>query len=236
MNFETKELLERGKQHFESKNYPRAEQIFVKVLRAGSRFADILNMLGVIYHVEGKFNNAIESFEEALEINPNYTEATLNLAILYNDLGEYKKAKGLYSQVRKRGASDLDPILKGKIANMHANLGDTYRSIGRYIEAAEEYKKALKLCPIFVDIQTKLGISYRENGQKELAVKEFTQAIDKKPSYLPAQIQLGVTLYAGGQKDKAAKAWEGVLKKDKENQVAKIYLRLCKNGNKSKKK
>lgn len=224
-----KELFDRGKQHFENKNYPRAQQYFTRILRSGLRFADVHNMLGIIHHIDGKFNNAIESFEEALKINPNYTEATLNLAVLYNDLGEYKKAKELYGRIRKRGPSpDLDPILKGKIANMHAFLGDTYRGVGKYIEAIEEYKKSLKICPTFVDIQTKLGISYRENNQKDQSLKELSQAIKKNPNYTPAQIQLGVSLYAAGQKQKAGKIWEGVLKKDQKNELARMYLRLVK--------
>lgn len=233
MNTELRELFEVGKQHFEGRDYERAEQYFLRVLRAGARYADVFNMLGVIYHIGGKFNNAIESFEEALRVNPNYTEATLNLAVLFNDLGEYKKAKELYGRVRKRKLpSHLDPILSGKIANLHAQLGDTYRGIGKQEEAIDEYQKALKLCPTFVDIRTKLGISYRENNQKELSVKELSAAIERDPSFKNAYIQLGVTLYSMGQKEKAAKAWQTLLKKDNNNELAKMYLRLCENNQK----
>lgn len=226
-----RELVEIGKKHFESRNYARAEQYFQKILKTGARYADVLNMLGIIYHSDGKFNNAIESFEEALEVNPNYAEATLNLAVLYNDLGEFKKAKALYARIQDRkGSTDLDPILKGKIANMHGHLGDVYRGIGKYAAAIDEYKKAITLCPTYADIRTKLGMSYRENGQKDLAIKEFTAAIGERSAYKPARIQLGLTHYLMGQKDKASKAWKEVLAKDKENKVVQTYLRLCENG------
>ncbi len=235
MTPELRNLFDLGKKHFESRNYARAERCFLKLHRAGSRYADVLNMLGVIYHIEGKFNNAIESFEEALRINPHYAEATLNLAVLYNDLGEYAKAKNLYNRVQKRKTtSDLDPILRGKIANMHAHLGDTYRGVGKFTEAIEEYKKALKLCPTFADIRTKLGISYRENKQTDLSIRELTQTLSQTPSCKGARIQLGITYYITGQKTKAARAWQEVLKQDKNNEVARLYLRLCENG-KSKK-
>jgi tetratricopeptide (TPR) repeat protein len=227
----TKELFERGKHYFEGKNYERAEQCFLKILRGGARYADVLNLLGVIYHVEGKFNDAIASFEEALTVNPNYTEATLNLAVLFNDLGEYKKAKDLYGRVRKRTSSSrLDPILRGKIANSHAHLGDTYRNITQYEDAIEEYKKALKICPTFADIRTKLGIAYRENRQNALSIKELLQIIKQEPAFRQAQIQLGVTYFTAGQKEKAAQAWREVLKEDKDNELARIYLRLCEDG------
>ncbi len=222
------ELFNTGKKYFETKNYPRAERAFVKLLQLGAPYADVQNMLGVIYHIEGKFNNAIEAFEEALKINPHYTEASLNLAVLYNDLGEYKKAKALYARVHKRkSSSGLDPIVRGKIANMHANLGDTYCGFGKYHEAAEEYKKALKWGPTFPDIRTKLGIAYRETGLKDLSIKELTKTVSEKPFYTPARLQLGITHYTAGNKKKAAQAWNEVLKKDKTNRLAKMYLKLC---------
>jgi len=228
-----RELFDLGKKHFESKNYPRAEQYFQKIVKSGGRYADVLNMLGIIYHIEGKFNNAVESFEKALEINPDYHEATLNLAVLYNDLGEFKKAKALYARVgKKKGPRDFEPILKGKITNMHAHLGDTYRGIGKSAEAIEEYKKALKLAPTYADVRTKLGMAYRENDQKDLSAKELSAAIAESPAYKPAHIQLGITYFAMGQKDKAAKAWKALLSKDKDNPIANAYLKLCENGKK----
>ncbi|HSA59983.1 MAG TPA: tetratricopeptide repeat protein [bacterium] len=238
MAHEIRDLVEIGKKHFESRNYARAEQYFQKILKTGARYADVLNMLGIIYHADGKFNNAIESFEEALEVNPHYAEATLNLAVLYNDLGEFKKAKALYARIPhihdRKGATDLDPILKGKIANLHAHLGDVYRGIGKYADAIDEYKKALKLCPGYADIRTKLGMSLRENGQKDQALKEFNAALGEKSAFKPARIQLGLTHYLMGQKDKASKAWKEVLAKDKDNKVVQTYLRLCENGKSAK--
>lgn len=231
MATDLRELFELGKRHFEGKHYARAEQIFQKIIKSGARYADVLNMLGLIYHLEGKFNNALASFEGALKINPDYHEATLNLAVLYNDLGEYKKAKALYARVgKKKGPRDFEPILKAKIANMHAHLGDAYRGVGKVVEAIEEYKKALKLCPAYADIRTKLGIAYRENNQKDLAAKELAAAVSEAPAYKPAHIQLGITYFSMGQKGKAAKAWKTLLAKDKDNAIAKVYLNLCQNG------
>ncbi len=232
MSEQTKEIIQLGKKHFESRNYSRAQNYFLKVLRTGARYADVLNLMGVIYHIEGKFNDAIKAFVEALEINPNYLEASLNLAVLYNDLGEYKKAKELYARVQKRKSpSKLDAVMSGKIANMHAELGDTYRSVNRYPEAIEEYRMALKLCPTFVDIRTKLGMAHRENNQKDLSIKELSEAIHQSPSYRPAFIQLGISYYSAGQKEKAAQTWQNLLKKDKDNEVAKMYLRFCEKRN-----
>ena len=114
-------------------------------------FADVWNMLGVIYHAQGKFQKAIDCFSNALSINPNYTEAQLHLAVTYNDLGQYDKAQKIYRQAKEYKGVEADAqdrlpdsFVRGKLANMHAELGDTYWGIGLFEEALEEYSKALE--------------------------------------------------------------------------------------------
>lgn len=226
----TQELLELGRQCFENKDYSSAEHYFRKVLKTNLNFADVHHMLGVIYHFEGKFESAIEEFQKALKINPHYTEALLNLAVLYNDLGRYPEAKRLYAQLHKKneGAKkDIEPVLKGKLSNMHADLGDRYRGLGLYQHAAEEYQKALNLNPTYVDIRTKLGIVLREEGKLEDSLKELRRVLKDNPKYLTAMIQLGITYYAMTKPLDAKKEWELALAQDPKNESAKTYLRLC---------
>lgn len=231
MESQLKRWVEEGKQNFVTKNYGKAEQLFHKILRSGARYADVLNMLGIIYHSHGKFNDAIQAFRRALEINPSYLEATLNLAVLYNDLGEYRQARALYQNLQKgkKGEGRMNAVLKAKIANQHAALGDTYASVGCLPEAIGEYQKALRLCPTFKDIRTKLATCYRDNNQKDLAQKELSQTVRSDPHYLPARIQLGLTYFSQGKTAHAVREWKGVLKRDKNNPAAQMYLRISEN-------
>ncbi len=236
MNDQIKEWIQAGKKHFETKNYSRAQSFFVKVLKTGGRFADVLNALGVIYHQEGKFNDAIKSFEEAVSINPNYTEASLNLAVLYNDLGEYHKSKELFTRIQKKKTpKHLDTIWMSKVANLHADLADLYRGVGHTADAIEEYQKALKLCPQFVDIQTKLGLSYRDMKKSAEAIKTLTKATATNAHYRPAKLQLGLTLYLAGQKKKAAELFQALVKKNPQDEVAAVYLQMCEKSSSPKK-
>src|SRR3989338_8909357 len=91
-------LIEQGKIFFKNQAYKKAESIFLRLLSNRHEFADICNMLGVIYHQTSQFGKAISYFQKALKINPNYTEALLNLSVLYNDLGDYKQAKALLAK------------------------------------------------------------------------------------------------------------------------------------------
>lgn len=229
MNTDLAELVSEGKDLFEKKDYHHAESVLKRVLSQTKRYADVQNMMGVIQHADGRFSSAITHFKKAIEINPRYTEAIMNLAVLYNDLGQYKDAKKLYDQLKKQPKTKgqtIEPVLRGKLSNMHMEVGDIYRATGAHKLAIEEYDKALSLNPNYVDIRTKLGQSLREDGQVTKAVKELKIALKNKSGYAPARVQLGLAYYAQGKMNDAKKEWKTALDKDPDNEHAKMYLRL----------
>src|SRR6476660_2533377 len=155
MDARLRTLMHQAREHYESREYAEAEPILIQIVREHQGFADMFNMLGVIHHGHGRFTQAQEMFEHALKINPAYTEAALNLAVTYNDLGKYREAKEIYERAMaasKNSPRHLDPFAKGKIANMHADVGAAYHGVGLHHEAVREYERALGLCPKFVDI------------------------------------------------------------------------------------
>jgi tetratricopeptide (TPR) repeat protein len=186
-------------------------------------------MLGVVYPEQGRFADAQQMFEDELALNPAYTEASLNLAVTYNDLGKYGEAKEVYGRAMAASRQQpraLDPFARGKIANMHADLGAAYAEVGFFDEAVTEYRRALELCPTFVDIRTRLGTTLRDMGKLEYAVPEFQKVKETNPGYLPARIHLGVTYYSLGRLDEAVAEWQEVLKLDPGNKSVKVYLQL----------
>ncbi len=229
--------IDQGKDFFKNQAYKKAESLFLKVIANRHEFADIYNMLGIIYHQTGEFNQAIQNFKKALSINPHYTEAMLNLSVLYNDLGEYKHSKELVGKFKKetsKSSDKIDPFIKAKLANKHAEVGDMYRGVGLYEAAVGEYERALQLAPHFHDIRTKKGICLREKGDKQTALKEFQKIIKEKPSFTDAHIQMGVTFYSLGKKKEARSVWEKLAKTQPQHQLVKTYLRLTSGNNKKK--
>lgn len=229
MDERLKQLLTQGRDHYQNREFDKAEKLLNQVLRENRGFADVHNMLGVIYHDLGKFTQARDCFEQALQINPNYTEASLNLAVTYNELGRYKEAKEVYSKAMAHSRSQprsLDPFAKGKLANMHADLGDAYHGIGFFAEAVREYTQALALCPSFVDIRTKLANTHRDMGDVQAALKEYEEVCATNDHYIPARLQLGVTLYSAKRVDDAVAQWKIVLEQDPDNKSATMYLKM----------
>ena len=100
MNERVKQLLVLGREHYAKREFEKAEQMLRMVLEEEDRYADVHDMLGVIAHSRGNFLVAERHFERALELNPAYTEAALNLAVTYNDRGKYEKAREVYSRIK----------------------------------------------------------------------------------------------------------------------------------------
>lgn len=224
------EDYEKGLEAFSKADYDEAQRRFERLIESGHNFADVLNKLGFIYSMKGNFENAVTYLKKALEINPRYTEAAINLAFVLSELGRYDESLELREKIKDNvfDAKDknVDPYVLGKIANMHADIAERYVELKWYEEAIEEYKKALKLRPSFVDIRTKLAVLEREQGRVEDAIEHLTQCLLENPNYLPAYVQLGLSYYSMGEYELARKQWENVLKKDPNNTVAKTYINM----------
>jgi len=229
MDERIKHLLRQGREYYVNREYDRAENLLTQVLRENRGFADVYNMLGVIYHDQGRFPQAQECFEQALAINPAYTEAALNLAVTYNELGKYNDAKRVYGQAMARTKNQprsLDTYAKGKLANMHADLADAYHGIGLFQEALREYREGLGLCPTFVDIRTKLANALRDMGRIEEAIVEYREVLETNSQFVHGRLQLGVTLYGAGRIDEAIAEWRRALEIDPDSRNAKAYLKM----------
>jgi tetratricopeptide (TPR) repeat protein len=223
------ELVSRGRAHYRAGEYAEAAACFEEVLREKAPYADVYDMLGVIYHQDGRLADAEEMFHQALRINPSYTEAALNLVVTCNDMGKYAEAKEIYERAMatsKRAPRELDPFAKGKIANMHADVGAAYRAVALYEEAIREYERALALCPTFVDIRTQLGDTLREMGDVAGAIGELERVRTENPRFIAGRLKLGLGYHAAGRRDEAAAEWRAVLALEPGDRTAPMYLAL----------
>ncbi len=222
-------LIDLAKRHYDRADYAQARTLLEQITAKHQGYADIYNMLAVVYHDAGLFSKAQAALEQALSINPRYTEAALNLAVLYNDMGRYDDARAVYSTALAQcgqARDGLDPFVAGKIANMHADVAEAYRNAGQPDRAVEEYRKALQLRPTFADIRTLLAVTLMQERHLSAALSELQQALLDRPNYQHARIQWGVCSYAMGKREDAIGAWTQVLQEDPQNASAAMYLRM----------
>jgi tetratricopeptide (TPR) repeat protein len=232
MDDHLKQLLLLGREHYQKREFDRAEYLLKQVVQQTDRFADVFDMLGVIAHAQGDFAQAEQHFERAVSLNPNYTEAQLNLMVTYNDLGKYDSAREVYARIRGRAAGGdgpADPFAMGKIANMHAQTSQAYQDAGMIAEAVIELERAVALCPTFADLRTRLAVLYRDAGHKERAREQLEIVKQHNPTYIQARVLLGVAHLSAGDLGAAIAEFQAALAQDSEHKSAQMYLKIAEN-------
>lgn len=222
--------LVRGREFFRIGDFAKAEEHLIAVTNARPDFADVFNMLGLIYQTSNRSAQAIAAFEKALLLNPNYSEAALNLCVAYSESGHFDKAKIAYeaaTRTQRRRPGTLDPSASGRLANMHADLGEAYATLSHYDDAVREYTRALELGPDYVDVRCALASVHRDHGHHERALHELELACALRPQFAVAHLQRGIVLNALGRRDEAREAWEYAQRLEPQNKQAALYLRMA---------
>ena len=119
MEFSTDSLFHEAKDNFIEGNYKMAEAMLAQLLLKPQRNPEIHQMLGTIYYDQGKFNKAIKSFQRALELDPTFTDASVGLSIILNDIGRYDEGKKVFDDAKKLldlRSNRPDPYIDEKIA------------------------------------------------------------------------------------------------------------------------
>jgi len=227
MEPEIKQVLNQATTAFEAGDYDRAEPLLAAVAEHPPVFANVYNMLGFIYSQRGLPEKAVELFRRALAVNPNYTEAQLNLTITLADMGVYDEALAEFAKAQEReqqGGAPIASPVRDRLANAHATLGRLYHDLRLYGHAVAEFDKALSWGPRFADLHWRRAQSLAEQGALDEAVGGFLKALEINPRYTQAYNDLGLVFLRRGNREQALLAWRKALTLDPENRLARIYL------------
>lgn len=224
------EMFEEAKREFIDGNYLVAEPILNQLILRNTRNPEVFQMLATIYYDKGQFNKAIKTFRRALEIDPTYTDASVGLSIILNDLGRYDEGKQIFEDAKAlldKRKGQADPWLEEKLASKHEELADLYFQYQRYTEALEQLFKALKLSTRKAELGMRIAECHVKLEDSEKAIKELKNLIRDYPQYLPARIKLGLVYYNASLIAEATEQWENVLYRDPHHGEAKKYLKMA---------
>lgn len=224
------EILDLAKENFIEGRYTQAEPLLQQALLKNNKEPEIFQMLATIYYDRGKFNKAIKTFKRALEIDPSYTDASVGLSIVLNDLGRYEEGQEVFETAQKvldKQKKKGDPFIDKLLAQKHEELGDIYFDNKRYKEAAYEFSKARDLSEAKIDVSLKMVEALIRDGHPIEAVKQLRQMVTDYPECLTARQKLGQIYYDAGRVVDAVETWESILLHDPNNAVAKTSLQLA---------
>ncbi|CAB4013397.1 Nephrocystin-3 [Paramuricea clavata] len=151
------------------------------------------NDLGESYTKMGKFDQAKDYYQRALEIREkllgphhvNVADSYNNIGTVYDEKGDLDQAKDYYQRALEIKEKQLGPI-HVDLAVSYNNIGTVYRRKGDLEKAKDYYQRALKiqekqLGPNQVDVATSynnIGIIYREKGELDKAKGYYQQALE----------------------------------------------------------
>ncbi len=143
---------------------------------------------------EGKLEEAMAAWREAIRIKPDIAEAHSNLGIALADQGKLNEAVAEFRTAIRINPDD---------AEAHFNLGIALKAQGKLDETIAAYRTAIRLKPHYPDAYVDLGIALSDQGKPEEAVAAYRTAIRLKPDSAEAHHNLGWGLRDQGQLEEA---------------------------------
>jgi protein O-GlcNAc transferase len=167
----------------------------------------------------GKHSAAVESYEQAIALDPNHFRAHNNLGMALLDMrlpaaaaASFRRAltadpnfaeahSNLGNVLRELGELDTAAdhcrraiVLQPAFGQAHNNLGNALKAQGKLADAAACYEQARRLLPHEPQVVLNLGIVRRETNDHAAAIEAFRQAIALRPSWGEAWSNLLFTL------------------------------------------
>jgi len=134
--------------------------------------------MGEILLKRGDDANAKDAFNKAAQQNP---ALNVDIAEMYLENDKASLAESFFRKSLGRSASD---------SHVYNRLGIALRRQGKWQEAVEEYKKAIRIDPRDEAIHYNMGRAYMEGGNNEKAKDCFNKALKLNPEMQEAKAEL----------------------------------------------
>jgi len=200
-----------------------AEQACARLLESHPKSLPIINLLGAALQRQRKWQEAIEIYNQAILLKPDFAEAYSNRGNALHQQGKLDEALESYDraiqikpddaiaffnrgnvlcQLRylEKGLKSYDKAieLKSDFAEAYSNRGNILGELGKLEEALTSYNKAIELKPDYVEAHSNRGNILGFLGYLDEAQKSYETAIKLKPSYAQAHSNLGSVLEKTG--------------------------------------
>jgi len=162
----------------------------------------IPSLIGAANAGLGRLEQAVTSYQNALQIKPDFAEVHNNLGAALNDLGRPGEAVSSLTRALQ---------IKPDFAVAHNNLGNALKSLGKPEDALANFSKALQIQPDYAEAHNNLGNTLAELGKSEAAVASYHEALRITPDVAATHNNLGNALYDSGKLEEAVSSFRIAL-------------------------
>ena len=128
--------------------------------------------LGNVFYDDAMPMEARLNYEKALELNPKFNKARINLAMLYAETADPDTALILLEEAVRVDPND---------PKAYNNIGMIYYSKGNNDRAVKAYTRALEIDPVNAEAHYNLGLAFAETGLLVEAMREWREVLDLEP-------------------------------------------------------
>lgn len=155
-----------------------------------------------VFYEQEEYEEAIEKYTQAIEIEPKLSEAYNNRGVVRYAIEDFDGAIADYSKVIK-----LNP----NSADAYNNRGVVKYDLEDYQGAIRDYTQALKLNPNFADAYYNRGVARYELREYQEAIEDYTEAIKINRDFADAYYERGNAYSYSGDTQRAKKDYKKAI-------------------------
>jgi tetratricopeptide (TPR) repeat protein len=174
-----------------------------------------LNDQGIQFLARGELETADARFRLALEYNPRFVEALVNLGLVELERGNFTRAGQLLDRARR---------INEHVAQPHHGLGVLAERMGDREAAAVHYRSALEVDPGFAPARLNLARLLFDANELYHAKEEFSKLIQVTPNIAEAYAGLAETLIRLGRPREAERIVESQARRFPESSELQVLL------------
>jgi tetratricopeptide (TPR) repeat protein len=195
--------------------FEEAADAFQEAFRLDENNVWALHNLARCYSELNRTDEAIEKCRHAIEINPQFGTAYLELGQLLEEKGRGKEAERNYRLALANRVYRPSELMA---------LARFCEGRGWFDDAADNYLETIKLSPDDPVLRTSAGQCLARVRRVDESIEQFREVVRLMPDVVEARLNLGVALAGAGRASEAIEQFREVLRRDPENAAALQHI------------
>ncbi len=187
--------------------FPKAFVEINTVLRGNVYNAEAYFLKGMCYKSMKDTNKAISSFQTAVQTDPKYVDAHLQLALIYEDKKDPVSLK-YFENAYKADTTNIEPLYGQAMFWQNQN---------NYTEAKKVFRRIILRDRSYPKSYYNTGWMLMQEDSTEKAIRQFDIAIQNKPDYADAYYNRGICKEILGKSAEALEDYDQALSFNMDN-------------------
>ena len=193
---------------------PRGVEVVLnRALEINPRYAAAILLQGILMYEQGDVEGGLARIQVAVDLEPSFGGERYLFAL---DCHYQGRADRLIANLEALQSNDAQD------ANAHAKIGDTYAKKEMWLEAAQEYGRALEIAPNYADIRVRYAQALLELQHLDSALAQVDLALQINGQYADAWAYRGIVLRRLHREAEAVEAFQNALASDPQHAIAQV--------------